>query len=242
MRPRSAWDFGGIDVVGTLASLRHASVNYTPGEISRANWHFDTQRTPLPSERPGPPADSGTWAIACSLVQQYEFCVPELVRAVYDPADALLGRTMLLQTRFYGLHFYCGVRITTVIDETTAEGDRVWGWAYETLQGHLERGRITYEVVKQQETGRVEFVINSYSQAARTLGPVLRLGWRLFGRRTQLRFYRDCGARLTRLVKAIQPGAPPPAAHVTADGLIRAPSDARTRLLDRFAVRRRHPG
>lgn len=83
-----------------------------------------------------------------------------------------------------------GVRITDVVDTERAAGaERVWGWSYDTLQGHLERGRMTYEVVKHRNTGRVEFVLYGRSQPAE-LGRVLRLGWTAFGRRTQLRFYR----------------------------------------------------
>jgi hypothetical protein len=48
---------------------------------------------------------------------------------------------MLLKARFHGMHFYCGVRVTEVVDKTRKKDDRLWGWAYETLQGHLEHGR-----------------------------------------------------------------------------------------------------
>lgn len=242
MTPHHEWSPRGTDAAGMLAELREATVNYDPAEVTRAEWNVDTQRTPLATERPGPPESGGAWEAACGLVEAYEFSAPSLVRAVYDPAEALLGRTMLLQTRFYGLHLYCGVRVTAVVDETRANGERAWGWSYETLQGHLERGKITYEVVKHPDTGRVEFVISSYSQGARSLGAVLRLGWRVFGRRAQLRFYRECGDRLARLVDAAQRGVEPPTAQVGPDGLVRAPSDAHAGVLDRIAVRRRHPG
>lgn len=58
---------------------------------------------------------------------------------------------MLLEGRFFGLRFYLGVRITGVIDEERDAGDgpvRVWGWWYQTLQGHLEQGRLSYEVCR----------------------------------------------------------------------------------------------
>jgi uncharacterized protein (UPF0548 family) len=36
------------------------------------------------------------------------------------------------------------VRITVLIDETRDQQDTVWGWAYQTLEHHLERGKVTY--------------------------------------------------------------------------------------------------
>jgi hypothetical protein len=53
---------------------------------------------------------------------------------------------MLLEARFFGLRFYVGVRVTGVIDEERATGDgpaQVWGWCYQTLEGHLEQGRLS---------------------------------------------------------------------------------------------------
>jgi uncharacterized protein (UPF0548 family) len=234
--------FGRVDVAAELSALRRALTNYSVLEVARPAWDFDTHRSLLPSEQPGAPEPDGVWETACRLIERYEFSAPQLVRASYDPTEPLLGRNMLLQARFHGLHFYLGVRVTSVIDEARADGDRAWGWAYETLEGHLERGKATYEVVKRAGSGQIEFVITSYSQRAPTLGPITRLGWRLFGRRTQLRFYRDCGRRLHLLVEASRLGRPPRHAPATADGLVLAPSDARTHGLDRIALHRAHPG
>jgi hypothetical protein len=92
------------------------------------------------------------------------------------------------------LRFYVGVRITGVIDEERATGDspaRVWGWCFQTLEGHLGQGRLSYEVIKNLSTGRVTFRVAGYSRPAPIENPVIRLGSWLFGRRTQERFYRN---------------------------------------------------
>ncbi|WP_019819411.1 DUF1990 family protein [Saccharomonospora saliphila] len=235
--------FGRLDAIRVWRDLAEARVNYTVGEVRRPAWNIDTHRAALPAERPGAPEPRGCWERARSLVRDYEFSPPELVRALYEPAAPLLGRTMLLELRFHGLHFYCGVRVTEVVDETRANGDRVWGWAYETLNGHLERGKVTYEVVKHRDTGRVEFVATSYSQGAPTLGRVLSLGWRLFGRRNQLRFYRRCGERLRTFVEAAAGGETVPSASPPRVGnLVVAPSDSTIRRLDALALHRVSPG
>ena len=65
----------------------------------------------------------GLWANACRLVSQYEFADARILRGVYRPDSALLGRNMLLEGRFFGLRFYLGVRVTGVIDEERDAGD-----------------------------------------------------------------------------------------------------------------------
>lgn len=110
--------FGQLDVVRAWRELADESVNYSMDEVRRPAWNIDIHRTPLPAEPPGPPAPGGSWTHARRLIRDYEFSPPEIVRALYDPTAPLLGRDMLLEARFHGLHFYCGVRVTEVVDET----------------------------------------------------------------------------------------------------------------------------
>jgi hypothetical protein len=88
----------------------------------------------------------------------------------------------------------------------------------------------------------MEFVIAAYSQGAPTLGPIIRLGWSLFGRRTQLRFYRACGVRLAQAVEATVGQDPIPLPRRMPGGMVLAPSDAKHRLVDTLSIRRHQPG
>ena len=234
--------FGRGDPRALLDDLHDRNVNYRHDELGDGTWHHDTHRTDLLPERPGPPEPGGSWELARRLVENYEVADPAVIRGVYDARTALCGRDMLLEGRFHGLHFHMGVRVTDVVDEARDDGTRVWGWSYETLEGHLERGRMTYEVLKHTDSGRVEFVTHGISQRAPTLGPVIGLGWRVFGRRTQLRFYRGCGRRLARTVRDVREGSAPMPSPVVLDGLVHAPSDARPQRCDRLAKRQEHPG
>ena len=95
------------------------------------------------------------------------------------------------------------MRVSGVIDEIRrVEGReaRVWGWSYATLQGHLETGQMDYEVWKWLDTGAVEFRIHVVSRTSRIGNPIVRLGFRLFGRREQLRFARRACERMACLV------------------------------------------
>lgn len=240
MRVRYGSWSGSVDDHAALDDLRDRDVNYRPEELRRPGWHRDRHQVRLPDEAPGAPEPDGSWEQARRLIEMYEVPVPSVIRGLYHADAPLRGRDILLEGRFHGLRFYMGVRITEIVDEVRDDRVRAWGWTYETLQGHLERGRMTYEVVKHLDSGRVEFVIHGVSQGAPTLGPVVRLGWRVFGRPTQLRFYRMCGERVRRIVGDVVPGRRPLPSPVVVDGLVRAPSDA-GRSSGRLAVRSRHP-
>ena len=179
------------------------------------------------------------------LVRQYEFADPRILRAAYRADADLEGRDMLLEGRFFGLRFYLGVRVTRIIDETRDADDgleQAWGWSYQTLQGHLEQGRLNYEVIKNLATGRVTFRVSGYSRRAPIANPVIWLGFALFGRWTQRRFYLAIQRRLRNLVEAAQRGMPLPEPTAGADGVVLVPSGATPHPLERLARAWLHPG
>ena len=196
------------------------------------------------SRRDGP-FRGGAWESACLLVRRYEFAEPRILRAVYRGGDELLGRDMLLEGRFFGLRFYLGVRVSQVIDETRDGNDgaeRVWGWSYQTLEGHLEQGRLTYEVIKNLASGSVAFRVSGYSRRAPIPDPLVRWGFRLFGRNTQQRFYAAIQRRLRDQVQAALRGEPLPEPTAVPGGLVIAPSGATPHRLEKLTVPWHQPG
>jgi hypothetical protein len=239
--------FGSVDPVAALDDLRRRQINYDPRRAPLdgrpdGHWHVDSSDIVVGREPSGPPSPGGAWEVACLLVQLYEFTDPRLLRAVYRRDDELLGRNMLLEGRFFGLRFYFGVRVTAVIDETRGAEERVWGWSYQTLDGHLEQGRLSYEVIKDLSTGKVIFRVSGYSRRAPIADPVVRWGFRLFGRWTQARFYRSIQRRLHDLVQAAQRGQSSPTPAVLSGGVVIAPSRVRRYRPQRFARGWHHPG
>ncbi len=197
---------GRPDVQGLLDELPVKELNFDPArraEFTPENgWRIDSYRQCLPSEPPGPPVLGGSWETARRLMGDYELADPSIIRALYRSDAPLEGRNMLLEARFHGLRFYLGVRVGTVFDETREEDGRrarVWGWGYATLEGHLEMGEMDYEVRKWLDSGAVEFRIHAVSRAAHVAVPLVRLGFRLFGRRQQTRFARLACERMARL-------------------------------------------
>lgn len=191
------------------AGLRDVPLNFDPDAPHPSGagngWHVDDVRQPLPPEPPGPPVAGGSWEAARRLVRDYRYADPRIIRRVHRSDVPRPGGDMLLEGRFYGLRFYLGLRVGEVVDdviERDGRQARVWGWNYRTLRGHLERGQMDQQVRKWLDTGDVEFHIHAYSQRAPISNPVVRLGFVLFGRRTQLKFYKRACRRMKKMTAA----------------------------------------
>ena len=199
---------GDPKAMATLRALHDKPLNFDLAEreslTRETGWRVDDYCQPLPPERPGPPEPGGTWVRAQELMCDYEFADPRIVRAVYAPESPLDGRDMLLEARLWGLlRFRFGVRVGGVVDATCQAGGRevrVWGWSYQTLQDHLEMGQMDYQVWKWIDDGTVDFRIHVVSRPARVRNPFIRLGFRLLGRREQVRFARRACERMACLL------------------------------------------
>ncbi len=204
------------DARRVLDELHDKPLNFELGDRSRFTpengWLVDGYSQPLPPEPPGPPIPGGPWEVAQRILRDYEFADPSMVTAVYHPDRPLEKRDMLLEVRFYGLRFRFGVRIGGVVDETRkvdGRDVRVWGWNYQTLQGHLEMGQMDYEVWKWIDSGEVEFHTCRFSRHATVGNPLVRLGLHLFGRRMQVKFAHRACERVAMLTAAAIDGSGP---------------------------------
>jgi uncharacterized protein (UPF0548 family) len=180
-------------------------------------WHDDALEQELPGETPGDPVPGGPWEIARRVIIDYRMADPAIVRADWAPDAPLLGRVIELQLRFRRLLWVrAHVRVRRVWDEERG-GARVFGYAYETLPGHVETGVMDYEVYKRLEDGRVEFRVHARSRPSGQGPWWARFGFRLVGRREQVRFYFRCCSRLAELVSGelgLPASWPPPAARL----------------------------
>jgi uncharacterized protein (UPF0548 family) len=189
------------------AALRGLPLNFEPQPLEaytpEHGWHSDALSQRLPGEHPGDPAPGGAWQVARRLMEDYRMADPRIVRASWDPHGPLLGREMLLELRLYRIvSVHAGVRVIAVWDEervVAGRRARVFGYEYATLRGHVEMGRMEYELYKWREEGAVEFRLHAHSRASEDGAPWVRLGFRLFGRREQVRFLRRCCERIARL-------------------------------------------
>ena len=189
-----------------LAELRKQELNFEPSRrddyTPDNGWRRDDVRRALPAEPPGDPVPGKSWEIAGRIARNYDFAEPSIVTGVFDADDPLENRTMLLILHFHWLKVHVGVRVGDVYDEQrqlSGRRGRVFGWNYRTLRGHVERGQMDWQVWKFPDTGEVLFRINSFSQPAGGGNPLLRLGFRIIGRREQLRFLKATSDRMAQL-------------------------------------------
>jgi uncharacterized protein (UPF0548 family) len=88
---------------------------------------------------------------------------------------------MLLQLRTLRLvRVHVGVRVVNVYDEVRrldSRDARVFGWAYRTLEGHVEQGQMDWQVWKWLDTGEVQFRVRAVSRPAAIANSLVRIGF-----------------------------------------------------------------
>ena len=214
-----------------LAALTDTPVNYDTEAVDFEHpppgWTVDDRTHTLPAEEPGDPVPGGSFEIAVRLIRGYEFADPSLVRATYDPDAPLLGRTMLLELRALGLvSVHVGVRIIRVDDDLrTISGRRVriFGWAYRTLQGHVEQGQMEWHVWKWLDTGQIEFHVHAVSRIASIRNPFIWVGFRVLHDHERELFLRSTGSRMQQLTESALRG------ETLSEGVRAASQDATAR-------------
>jgi len=187
-----------------LAALRDRPINFDPDapHPESEGWRIDEYRETLASEPPGPPVDGGPFRIAQTLLRNYRVADPRMVRAYYDEDAPLEGRDMLLELRFLWFRTFGGCRVGQVTDEQRDVDGRpvqVWGWPYQTLEGHIEQGEMSWEVWKWLDTGEVQFRVHSYSRLVGAGNPLTVVGVRLFGQRERRRYLTSACRRMREL-------------------------------------------
>ena len=147
-----------------LAGLESVGRNFAaePGTPTLAQgWHRYYSEAMLGREPPGEPAPDGAFARARVAVENYEFSDPRIVTAHFDPRLPLRGRRMLLEIRVLGLRYLCGVEIGEVVSDDDEERAR-FGFRYDTLEGHIERGSEWFVLTQNKLTGELRYRIEAH--------------------------------------------------------------------------------
>lgn len=169
------------------------------GAAPEAGWFRHHSEAVVARERPGSPLANGPFERGRALLTNYVFSDPRLVEAHFDPDAPLLGRPMLLELKAYGLRYLCGVVVEDVREERTHEKS-VFGYRYDTRQGHIESGCEWFLLTKSHETGDVILRIEAWWQLGNFPNWWSRLGFDLVGRRSQRAWHRLAHLRMRRLL------------------------------------------
>lgn len=159
----------------------------------------------------------GDFELLKKAVTQYSFSDPRIVTGYFDDDAPLLGRTMLLELKPLTLRYLCGVRIGAVREETDARRT-VFGFRYDTLEGHVETGSEWFLLTKNHDTGEIRFRIHAWWKLGTFPNWWSRLGFHLVGRRYQRAWHRLAYVRLREISAEHDLPALPRAEHILQSG------------------------
>lgn len=169
-------------------------------EAGVGTWHPERSEAIIAREPPGPPLPDGPFERARELVANYRFSDPSIVRGHFDPSEPLLGRRMLLEIQVLGLRYLCGVVVGSVRDEQT-ETESTFGFRYDTLEGHIERGEEWFLVQKDHRSGTVRFTIRSRWKRGDFPNAWSRIGFILLAGRYRALWLRRAHARMRAMLE-----------------------------------------
>jgi uncharacterized protein (UPF0548 family) len=175
-----------LDRLGTRSVNFEAVEEQMTGENG---WHHYHSEAVIARE----PEGGACLARARLALASYQFSNPDIVVAHFDPATPLLDRRILLEIKVLGLRYLCPAVVTRVRDEPD-----VYGFRYETLQGHIERG-LEWFLLTKNEAGEIRFRIEARWQPGALPNWWSRLGFYLLAGHYQRRWHRQAHRRLSLL-------------------------------------------
>ena len=154
-------------------------------------WHHYHSEAVIASDNEG----DDRFARARMALANYEFSDPAIVLAHFDPAERLLGRCMLLEIQVLGLHYLCPTVVNRVREEPG-----VFGFRYDTLEGHIESGAEWFLLTK-NDLGEIRFRIEARWRTGQFPNWWSRLGFVLLSGYYQRKWHRSAHYRLSRLAR-----------------------------------------
>lgn len=184
-----------------LARLSSLPLNFSeaPEDMTEANgWIIDGSNASLGHETSGPPLDDDLFQRAKQALKNYDFSDPLIVTGHFDPRASFIGRTMLLEIKVLGLRYLTGVRVQNVRQEST-EKHTIFGFRYDTIEGHIEKGAEWFLLTKNHQTGEVWFRIEAHWQTGAFPNWWSHVGFLLIGQRFRVLWRNRAPMRLKKL-------------------------------------------
>lgn len=173
-------------------------------------WNKYYSEAVVAREPSGPPQVNAAFERGWIVVANYEFSDPEIVIGHFDPHAPLLGRYMLLEVRALRvLHYLSSVVVGDVRSEQN-DDRTVYGFRYDTLEGHIERGFEWFLLTKDHATGEIRFRVEAAWRPGDFPNWWSRLGFSLIAPHYQKAWHHHAHARLARLIhdRTLKPPEP----------------------------------
>jgi uncharacterized protein (UPF0548 family) len=164
-------------------------------------WHHWYSEAVIAHERPH---EHECFERASVALANYQFSDPDIVLAHFDPATELLGRRIMLEIKVFGLHYLCPALVTRVRDEDGT----VFGFRYDTLIGHMERGLEWFLLTKSSD-GEIRFRIEAMWQRGELPNWWSRIGFAALAGHYQRKWHRQAHRRLSMLAHFGSTAMPP---------------------------------
>lgn len=180
-------------------SRLEVSVPESPERMTEENgWKRDGIEAAIGREAPGTPVPDGLFERARRVLVRYEFSDTSIVTGHFGVDTPLGERNMLLEIKVLGLRYLVGVEVGAV-RERVAVDHSVFGYRYDTLEGHIERGSEWFLLEKNGRTGDVRFRIEARWRAGDFPNWWSRVGFHVFAPYYRRRWRHRARARLARL-------------------------------------------
>ena len=197
-----------------LAALRTRGLNFSDrvDEMTlERGWNTYFSEATVGREPPGPPVPDGPFARGRIAVSAYAFSDPRIVIGHFDPDVPLLGRHMLLEMKALRVFHYLAGVVVGATRHDEADGETVFGFRYDTLEGHIESGAEWFLLRKSHETGEIRFRIEASWRPGQFPNWWSRLGFAYLGPRYQRKWHLRAHALLAGLMR--EPDVRPPEAE-----------------------------
>lgn len=178
----------------------HLNFRAAQSEMTTAGgWNHYRSEAIIAREPPGEPVEEGPFRRAEVAVANYHFSDPEIVIGHFDADSRLLGRRMLLEMKVARtLRYLAGVVVGAVRFEEQ-DGRYTFGFRYDTLEGHIERGSEWFLLGKDLATGEIDFRIEASWLPGDFPNWWSRVGFHWLGPRYQRRWHHEAHWRLFRI-------------------------------------------
>jgi uncharacterized protein (UPF0548 family) len=201
-----------VELVERLAAIEGLPVNFraAPVEMTPENgWNTYFSEAVIAREPPGPPVPGGPFRRAETAVANYQFSDPDVVIAHFEADSRLLGRRMLLEMKALRVFRYLAGVVVGAVRSEEQGGIHTFGYRYDTLHGHIERGAEWFLLTKRGETGEIVFRIEAGWLPGQFPNWWSRLGFRWLGPYYQRRWHQEAHMRLYQIAHEGMPAAQP---------------------------------
>jgi uncharacterized protein (UPF0548 family) len=191
-----------VAVKSRLDQARTASLNFDASEeemTGESGWHHYHSEAVIAREAEG----DEFFGRARAALATYQFSDPAIVLAHFDPTEPLLGRCILLEIQVLGLHYLCPAVVNRVREEP-----RVFGFRYDTLEGHIERG-IEWFLLTKDERGDIRFRVEARWRTGQFPNWWSRMGFVVLSGYYQRKWHRRAHHRLSLLAHSGSTRRPP---------------------------------